>query len=55
MPSVIRDSVIRQYALEFIGQTDELSQTFYAITVEKKVSNVVTAAVIQTANRVLFS
>ena len=55
IPSVIKEAVMRQYGLEFIGQTDQLSQTFYAISVEKKVSHLTTAAVIETANTVLFS
>lgn len=55
VPSVISEAVMRQYALELIGQTDELSQTFYAISVEKKVSNLTAAAVIETANTILFS
>lgn len=55
VPSVISGAVMKQYALERIGHTDDVSQTFYAISVEKKISNQTAAAVIETANSVLFS
>ncbi len=55
VPSVIKETVMQQYDLEFIGQTDNLSQTFYAISVEKKITNQNALAVIEIANKVLFS
>ena len=55
VPSVISEAVMRQYALEMIGQTDEVSQTFYGISVEKKISNQTVASVIEAASTVLFS
>ncbi len=55
VPSVIKETVMRQYNLSFIGQTAELSQTFYAISVEKKVRNPITSMIIDTASKVIFS
>jgi LysR family transcriptional activator of nhaA len=54
-PTVIKQAVMQQYGVEFIGQTDALSENFYAISVEKKIKNPVVSKVIETANAVLFS
>lgn len=53
-PSVIKDSVIRQYNVEFVGSTNEVSEHFYAISVEKKIKNPIVSEIIKTANSVLF-
>lgn len=54
-PAVIKEAVMQQYGVEFIGQTDALSENFYAISVEKKIKNPIVSKVIETANAVLFS
>lgn len=54
-PTVIKTSVMQQYDAEFIGQTNALSENFYAISVEKKIKNPIVSEVIETANTILFS
>lgn len=53
-PSVIKDSVMRQYNVEFVGSTNEVSEHFYAISVEKKIKNPIVSEIVKTANSVLF-
>lgn len=36
-PSVIADEVMRQFDVELIGQTEAVTESFYAITVERKI------------------
>jgi LysR family transcriptional activator of nhaA len=38
-PSVIADEVRRQYGVQLIGQTDAVTESFYAISVERKVKH----------------
>lgn len=54
-PTVIKQAVMQQYNVEFIGQTDQLTEHFYAISVEKKIKNPIVSEVIETANTILFS
>jgi len=54
-PTVIKEAVMKQYNLRFIGEANELSQTFYAISVKKKISNPTTVVVIETVKKVIFS
>lgn len=54
-PAVIREAVIQQYNVAFVGQTDALSENFYAISVEKKIKNPIVSEIVKTANTVLFS
>jgi LysR family transcriptional regulator, transcriptional activator of nhaA len=54
-PTAIKEKVMKQYEVSYIGQADDILEDFYAITVEKKVKNPFVSEVIETANRVLFS
>ena len=38
-PSVIAEEVCRQYGVELIGQTEAVNESFYAISVERKVTH----------------
>jgi LysR family transcriptional activator of nhaA len=54
-PTVIKQAVMQQHNVEFVGQTNALSENFYAISVEKKIKNPIVSEVIEKANAVLFS
>ncbi|AIL61147.1 transcriptional activator NhaR [Pseudomonas alkylphenolica] len=54
-PSVIADEVCRQYGVELIGQTDAVIESFYAISVERKVKHPGILAITEGARRQLFN
>ncbi|MBV4457681.1 transcriptional activator NhaR [Pseudomonas sp. COR58] len=54
-PSVIADEVKRQCGVEAIGQTDAVSESFYAISVERKVKHPGIVAITEGARRELFT
>ncbi|NBA95578.1 transcriptional activator NhaR [Pseudomonas sp. R5(2019)] len=54
-PSVIADEVQKQYAVRLIGQTDAVTESFYAISVERKVKHPGVVAITEGARRELFS
>jgi len=54
-PSVIAEEVCRQYGVELIGQTDAVSESFYAISVERKVKHPGIVAITEGARRELFT
>ncbi|AWY40167.1 transcriptional activator NhaR [Pseudomonas putida] len=54
-PSVIADEVKRQMGVEVIGQTDAVSESFYAISVERKVKHPGIVAITEGARRELFT
>ena len=54
-PSVIADEVRRQCGVEVIGQTDAVSESFYAISVERKVKHPGIVAITEGARRELFT
>ena len=49
VPSVIADEVARQYQVEPIGSTDEVSEHFYAISVERHVQHPAVVAICEAA------
>ncbi|MGF6329790.1 LysR family transcriptional activator of nhaA [Pseudomonas sp. BS3782 TE3695] len=53
-PSVIADEVKRQCDVELIGQTDAVRESFYAISVERKVKHPGIVAITEGARRALF-
>jgi len=53
-PSIISDEVIRQYNAEIVGQLDELTQTFYAISVEGRFKHPGVAALAKNAWTKIF-
>ncbi|WP_040069604.1 transcriptional activator NhaR [Pseudomonas batumici] len=54
-PSVIAEEVCRQYGVELIGQTEAVSESFYAISVERKVKHPGIVAITEGARRELFT
>ncbi|CAM4007646.1 transcriptional activator NhaR [Pseudomonas wadenswilerensis] len=54
-PSVIADEVCKQYGVELIGQTDAVNESFYAISVERKVKHPGIVAITEGARRQLFN
>jgi len=54
-PSVIADEVKAQYGVELIGQTDAVTESFYAISVERKVKHPGIVAITEGARRKLFT
>ncbi|MHC8382632.1 transcriptional activator NhaR [Pseudomonas sp. LB3P14] len=54
-PSVIADEVKRQCRVELIGQTDAVTESFYAISVERKVKHPGIVAITEGARRELFT
>jgi len=53
-PSPIAAEVEKQYGVVVIGQTDEVREQFYAISVERKISHPAVAAITETAREWLF-
>lgn len=53
-PSPIAEEVKKQYGVVIIGQTDEVRERFYAISVERKISHPAVAAITETAREWLF-
>ncbi len=54
-PSVIADEVQRQYGVEAIGRVDEVTERFYAISVERRLTHPAVVAVTETARQELFA
>ena len=54
-PSVIAEEVQRQFGVALIGQTDAVSESFYAISVERKVKHPGIVAITEGARRELFT
>jgi LysR family transcriptional activator of nhaA len=53
-PTPIADEVEKQYGVVSIGQTDEVREHFYAISVERKISHPAVAVITETARKWLF-
>ncbi|WP_369987155.1 transcriptional activator NhaR [Pseudomonas xanthosomatis] len=53
-PSVIAEEVCRQYGVRLIGQTEAVTESFYAISVERKVKHPGIVAITEGARRELF-
>ena len=53
-PSVIAEEVCRQYGVQLIGQTEAVHESFYAISVERKVKHPGIVAITEGARRELF-
>ena len=54
-PSVIADEVRRQFGVEIIGQTDDVVERFYAISVQRRRTHPGVVAVTESARRELFA
>lgn len=53
-PSVISDEVQREYGVTVIGRTDEVTEQFYAISMERKLTHPAVVAINDAAQRKLF-
>jgi len=54
-PTAIETEVTDQYNVRAIGQSHEIKESFYAISVERKIINPIVSAVIKSANNSLFA
>jgi LysR family transcriptional regulator, transcriptional activator of nhaA len=54
-PSVIAEEVMEQYDVELIGQTEAVTESFYAISVERKVKHPGIVAITEGARQQLFT
>jgi len=55
VPSVIADEVQREHSVIVIGQTDEVTEQFYAISMERRLTHPAVVAINDTAQRKLFA
>ncbi len=55
VPSVVSDSVARQYEVEELGRADGLIESFYAISAERRIRQEAVAAICEEARSTLFS
>jgi LysR family transcriptional activator of nhaA len=53
-PAVIADDVMSHYAVQLVGQSDELRERYFAITVERHVRHPAVLAMSETAQSSLF-
>lgn len=54
-PTAIADEVQRHYGVEILGQTDEVVERFYAISIQRRLTHPAVAAISESARRELFS
>lgn len=54
-PTPIADEIARQYCVEVIGKTEEVKERFYAITVEKRLTNPAVVAISSAAREHIFN
>jgi len=55
VPTVIAEEVVRQYEVQPIGATDDVSERFYAISVERRIRHPAVAAICEAARSELFT
>lgn len=54
-PSVVADEIRQQHAVRALGQIDTLSERFYALSVERRLSHPAVLAILQAASEELFA
>ena len=54
-PDVIVDEIRRRYQVQLVGRAKDLRQRFFAISVERKITNPAVAAICQIARRHIFA
>ncbi|MBA4142038.1 MAG: transcriptional activator NhaR [Nitrosospira sp.] len=54
-PSVMADEVQREHGVAIVGQTDEVTEQFYAISLERRLTHPAVVAINDTAHRELFA
>ena len=55
VPTVIADEVAQQYGVQIIGTTEELAESFYAISIERRVRHPAVGAICAAARSELFA
>ncbi|MFC3120189.1 transcriptional activator NhaR [Agaribacter flavus] len=55
MPSIIEQEVVESFGVEIIGSLSEITQKFYAISAERKVTHPAVAAICSTARDIIFN
>lgn len=53
-PTAIEETVVAQHGVQVLGRVDDLTQSFYAISVERKLRHPAVVAVAESAKRELF-
>lgn len=53
-PTVVEDETVRQYGVQVIGRVADISDDFYAITAERRITHPGVAAITQAARSELF-
>ena len=51
-PAAVADDITEQFAVEEIGRTDSVRERFYAVTVERRITNPAVAARIKASRRI---
>jgi LysR family transcriptional regulator, transcriptional activator of nhaA len=54
-PTVLEDETAKQYGVQCIGRSDELVESFYAISVERRITHPAVVAITHAARGALFS
>ena len=54
MPSAINDIVTRQYNVQLAGDTEEIKEQFYAISIQRKLTHPAVLAISRAAQQTLF-
>ncbi|MDF1564879.1 MAG: LysR family transcriptional regulator [Deltaproteobacteria bacterium] len=55
VPSVVEEEAVRQYEVEALGSTDEITASFYMVSVERRLRHPAVVAIGATAREELFS
>ncbi len=53
-PSVVADEIHRQHKVRILGRTNAVSERFYALSIERRLSHPAVIAILQAANKELF-
>ena len=54
-PSVIEDEICKMYSMSVVGQTDEITEQFFAISPERRIKHPVVVRIIEAARTQLFA
>jgi LysR family transcriptional regulator, transcriptional activator of nhaA len=54
-PTVIEAEIVSQYGVQVIGRTDEVTERFYAVSVERRLKNAAAVAVLEAARHEMFA
>ncbi|GAA5165182.1 transcriptional activator NhaR [Viridibacterium curvum] len=54
-PSVLAEEICRQYGVTVVGESEELTESFYAVSVERRITHPCVAAITEAARTALFA